>query len=384
MTEQTSKTIGIDDAVRLVTAMVNSGELDQAMSLSEQLCTAAPDHPDVLYVSAGLSWRVDKSDRAIAIQKRLVALEPGTATHHERLLYFLRETGDISGALAAAEAGVRECPSSPTLINALGMLQLNTGNLQGSRQTFENAILAFPKSPTAHQNLSLVLLAEGLAEDAVNAFSRGLTPLKPVDFESKYQDHQHIGEIYNGLAQGYDANDLQRAWGPQTAQVIRAALGPGKHGDVLDLCCGTGSVGAAISEQTDHITGIDVSAGMLDKARARGIYDQLICADICQALRSIDRSFSVVTCSSALYHWADLSLFFDAVASVLLPNGHLIFSVDPASDEMDIGQSAPSEYAHSRSYIRRVTASAGFREISITIDAHRSYPGFWCVFQRIS
>ena len=384
MNEQSLKTLGIDDAVQLITTMVNNGDIDQAMTLADKLLAAAPEHPNILYVSAGVYWKAGNRNQAIALQKRLVAGNPGAAAHHERLLYFLRETGDISGALAAAEAGVRECPSSPTLINAFGMLQLNTGNLQGSRQTFENAILAFPKSPTAHQNLSLVLLAEGRAEDAVNAYSKGLAQLESVDFESKYQDHQHIGEIYDGLAQGYDANDLQRTWGPQTAQVMRAALGPGKHGDVLDLCCGTGSVGAAISEQTDHITGIDVSSGMLDKARARGIYDKLICADICQALQSIDRSFSVVTCSTALYHWADLTTFFDAVASVLLPNGYLIFSVDPASDEMDIGQSAPGEYAHSRSYIRRVTASAGFREISITIDAHRSYPGFWCVFQRIS
>ena len=151
MTEQTSKTIGIDDAVRLVAAMVNNGELDQAMSLAEQLGAAAPDHPDILYVSAGLWWKVDKSDRAIAMQKRLVALEPGTATHHERLLYFLRETGDISGALAATQTGVRECPSNPTLINACGMLQLNTGDLQGSHQTFEKAIQLIHASVDRHR-----------------------------------------------------------------------------------------------------------------------------------------------------------------------------------------------------------------------------------------
>ena len=124
--------------------------------------------------------------------------------------------------------------------------------------------------------------------------------------------------------------------------------------------------------------------GMLEKARARGVYDQLITADILQALPSMDRSFSVVTCSVALYHWADLTPFFDKVTNVLLPDGHLIFSVDPVNDELDIGQTAPGEYAHSRAYIRRVTADAGLREISITIDVHRSYPGFWCVFQRLA
>ena len=101
MTERTSKIIGVDEAFRLVAAMVNNGEWDQAMSLSEKLCAAAPDHPDVLYVSAGLWWRVDKSDRAIAMQKRLVALKPGTATHHERLLNFLHKMHNTSDILYA-------------------------------------------------------------------------------------------------------------------------------------------------------------------------------------------------------------------------------------------------------------------------------------------
>jgi len=70
----------------------------------------------------------------------------------------------------------------------------------------------------------------------------------------------------------------------------------------------------------------------------------------------MDRSFSVVTCSVALYHWASLKPFSDKVTSVLLPDGYLIFSVDPANDELDVGQSAPGEYTHSRTYILRITA----------------------------
>ncbi len=382
MNEESLKTLGLDEAVRLIATMVNNGNMDQAVALSEQLRVAAPDHPDILYVSAGICWKAGDPDQAIAIQKRLVAVQSGAATHHERLIYFLRETGDISGALAATQTGVRECPSNPTLINACGMLQLNTGDLQGSHQTFEKAIQLFPENLTAHQNLSLVLLAEGRAEDAVNAFSRGVTPLEPVKLRANNQEQKHLSKTYDGLAECYDTNDLQRSWGQQTAQVIRKAIGQGNLGDVLDLCCGTGSVGAAITAQANHLTGIDLSPGMLDKAKARNVYDELIVADINTALLSIKRSFLTVTCSVALYHWADLGPFFYAAARVLAPGGHLIFSVDPVNDELDIGQSAPGEYAHSRAYIRRVTADAGLREISITIDAHRAYPGFWCVFQR--
>ena len=382
MNEESLKTLGLDEAVRLIATMVNNGNMDQAVALSEQLRVAAPDHPDILYVSAGICWKAGDPDQAIAIQKRLVAVQSGAATHHERLIYFLRETGDISGALAATQTGVRECPSNPTLINACGMLQLNTGDLQGSHQTFEKAIQLFPENLTAHQNLSLVLLAEGRAEDAVNAFSRGVIPLEAFKLKANNQEQKHLSKTYDGLAECYDTNDLQRSWGRQTAQVIRTAIGQGNLGDVLDLCCGTGSVGAAITAQANHLTGIDLSPGMLDKAKARNVYDELIVADINTALLSIKRSFLTVTCSVALYHWADLGPFFYAAARVLAPGGHLIFSVDPVNDELDIGQSAPGEYAHSRAYIRRVTADAGLREISITIDAHRTYPGFWCVFQR--
>ena len=104
MTEQTSKIIGIDDAVRLVAAMLNNGEWEQAMSLSEKLCAAAPDHPDVSCVSAGLFWRVDKNDQAISMQKRLVALEPGTATHHGHISNCLHEMQKDKGYFGCRRA----------------------------------------------------------------------------------------------------------------------------------------------------------------------------------------------------------------------------------------------------------------------------------------
>ena len=101
MTERTSKIIGVDEAFRLVAAMVNNGEWDQAMALSENLCAAAPDHRDVLDVSAGLLWKVDKNDRAISMQKPLVGPKPGTATHIGRLFSFLHKMHNTSDILYA-------------------------------------------------------------------------------------------------------------------------------------------------------------------------------------------------------------------------------------------------------------------------------------------
>jgi predicted TPR repeat methyltransferase len=79
---------------------------------------------------------------------------------------------------------------------------------------------------------------------------------------------------------------------------------------------------------------------------------------------------------------ADLAPYFRQAARLLEPGGNLFFSVDPAPDDMEIGESGPGEYAHSRSYLRRCAAETGFSEVAIAVMGHRATPGFWCAFRK--
>src|SRR5262249_28554094 len=51
---------------------------------------------------------------------------------------------------------------------------------------------------------------------------------------------------------------------------IAAATGAPPAGRALDFGCGAGRLAEAMSAHVDHVTGYDVSPGMLEKARARG------------------------------------------------------------------------------------------------------------------
>ena len=51
-------------------------------------------------------------------------------------------------------------------------------------------------------------------------------------------------------------------------------------GSVLDLGCGTGLAGAAFRPHRDWLVGVDLSPGMVEQARAKGLYDRLVVADI--------------------------------------------------------------------------------------------------------
>src|SRR5205809_617462 len=55
-------------------------------------------------------------------------------------------------------------------------------------------------------------------------------------------------------------------------------------GSVLDLGCGTGLGGAAFRPYCDWLAGVDISSGMVELARVKGLYDRLVVADLMEFL----------------------------------------------------------------------------------------------------
>src|SRR4029453_816149 len=91
--------------------------------------------------------------------------------------------------------------------------------------------------------------------------------------------------------------------------------------DILDLGCGTGLVGAQVRRLARTLTGVDLSPNMLDQARKRQIYDQLICADVTEFLETHANSFDAVVAGDLFIYIGDLSKVFQGVASALRTGG---------------------------------------------------------------
>ena len=82
---------------------------------------------------------------------------------------------------------------------------------------------------------------------------------------------------YDAWADSYDAEIAENGYAtPARCAAALAATGLAKSAAILDLGCGTGLSGAALSaEDFTVIDGTDLSPGMLAKAEARGLYRQL-------------------------------------------------------------------------------------------------------------
>ena len=93
--------------------------------------------------------------------------------------------------------------------------------------------------------------------------------------------------LYEDWAPSYERN-LRQDYGyiaPQIAADAMAAQCSDKDTRILDLGCGTGLVGKELSGRGfRQIDGLDISPNMLDEARAKGIYGDLMIGDMTQPI----------------------------------------------------------------------------------------------------
>lgn len=101
-------------------------------------------------------------------------------------------------------------------------------------------------------------------------------------------------DVYENWAPTYDQN-LQQDYGyiaPNLAVDVFARYCIDKKARILDLGCGTGLVGRELAKQGyNDIDGLDISPGMLDVARGKKIYGDLIVGDMTQPIDLGERSY---------------------------------------------------------------------------------------------
>jgi predicted TPR repeat methyltransferase len=152
----------------------------------------------------------------------------------------------------------------------------------------------------------------------------------------------------------------------------------------LDLGCGTGLMGEAIRPFVHLLAGVDLSPGMIAKARAKLVYQQLAVGGAVEALRAEPQAgLDLVLAADVLVYIADLTPLFAAAAAAFEPSGLLAFTVQScAEDAAQAGYLLGSDnrFAHSDGHIYAVAAAQGFavrllERVAARQDAGRDVPG---------
>jgi SAM-dependent methyltransferase len=110
-------------------------------------------------------------------------------------------------------------------------------------------------------------------------------------------------DIYDDWSQDYD-DHLLTEFGYISPDVAAAELARHlqQHDlEIIDFGCGTGLVGAALREQGFvNVDGVDISTGMLEQARSKQVYRNLLCADLTARIPLDDDAYAAGLCVGSL------------------------------------------------------------------------------------
>ena len=196
-----------------------------------------------------------------------------------------------------------------------------------------------------------------------------------------------IQKGFDTVAAGYDHPSL--SFFPETARRLLEHLDLQPHQHLLDVCTGTGRVSIPAAEilVDGHVTGIDLSSGMLQQARNKAGAAGMNNTDFIQmdlealSLQALGRQqpFDIATSSFGLFFLEDMTAALGNIAGTVKPGGKVAitsFAHDAFSPFADIfiehfeatGREVPPlswKRLCSEDLLREQFAAVGITEVTI-------------------
>jgi predicted TPR repeat methyltransferase len=362
--------------------------LDRALAL-------APAHPDALGNRGNVHRSLGHLDQAEADYRRALELRPDDPTALGNLGTVLRARGDYPAAVAAFRAVLAKKPDHASAWQNLAGALASSGQGAEAVAAYREAARLAPGSADMYRDLGMALYAEGRVREACEMYRQCLA-LAPDDARARHLLAASLGEEvparapddyvraeFDHFAPNFDAKLANLEYrGPAIVCAAVAAM----RGDlparpeVLDAGCGTGLCAPALRPLAGRLVGVDLSARMVDLARRRGGYDELVVGELCAYLRGQPCGFDVVVSADTLVYFGDLDGFADAAAAALRPGGALVFTLEraePGEARAGYRIHPHGRYSHTRAYATRALGEAGFVDVTIEEIASRKEAEQW-------
>lgn len=301
----------------LAYALVMTGQYDKAAGIYRQLLTLTPDDPEYLFAHASFLEKTEDFETAAEIYLKLLKIEETPTTHITLggCLYNLLLLDKTDAVWRLTDAWLTMFPGNPVALHTL--------------ETLKN--------------------------------SREVTRASA----------EYVRELFDAFADSFDSVLAGLAY--QAPALVAAAVKKQSFltpPAILDLGCGTGLCGAALQKERAafrSLTGVDLSAAMLEKANQRGIYTKLEQSDILSFLPSAAEQFDLIISADVFTYLGDLSELFMEMAAALKQGGRVIFTVsENMADAGGYALEPSGRFVHGRDYILRELQNSGLAVADIS------------------
>lgn len=351
-------------------------ENDTAAKLIRQALELNPRYADAHNNLGNVLAAMEQFDKAAAAYRQTIELAPGNLGARCNLGVMLRRSGRFEDAVVA-------CQQTLALEPRLAEVHLNLGKALVALERHEEAVAAHreairlrPGHASAYKSLGMLLYRLNRSEEAAELF-RGWLEQDPANPVARHMLAAHSGraaptraaddyvqELFDGMADSFDdhLHRLDYRAPDLIAGEIGTTLGaPTQSLEVLDAGCGTGLCGPLLRPYARRLIGVDLSPRMVERARARGDYDELAVAELTAFLAARPASHDLIVSADTLVYFGDLRPVLAAAAAALRPEGWLAFTVERGeeggTEEFRLDRSG--RYQHAEAYLRRELVQAG-------------------------
>nr|WP_211113816.1 methyltransferase [Azospirillum picis] len=402
-----------------------AGDFPGAVRGFHKVCAADPANGEAWAAlgdaAAGLDGDPGQRDAAAAY-RRAVAIEPLNWSWRLQLAEVMLRCGETAIALSIYDALKSERSDSAAVRLGLGHCLDGLGRRDEALEEYREAVTLRPDDREAALALGNALQAAGDAlasvellqplarryeEDAVihHALGRGWLalrePAKALAALRRARVNADAGEVvaidrliamteaggdsdlsaayvralFDRYAERFD-KDLVGRLGYAAPDLLRNAVDrvvPVRHGlRILDLGCGTGLAGvvfrgladpaaAPVAGRAGRLAGVDLSPRMVEKARQRGLYDDLWVGDVIEAMERDLGAWDLLVAADVLVYLGDLTPVFAAAAHALAPGGWFAATAERLPKDGEpflLGDTR--RYAHAEAHVRSSAEAAGF------------------------
>ena len=378
-------------------ALLLANRNQEAVKECQLACEMMPQNAEAFHNLAAAMSRIGQTANARVCLALALELNPNYARACFALAVMEVEAGRLIEADALLRAAISMKPDSPAGYFALGQVLAKMGQEQESKQAMQAATLLSqghaPQTQSVSQSIAeferrltaspdAAKLHMLLAVKANVAPPAQLPPGSVTSLFDRYADFfdQHLRmkleyhlpeKIVEAITSEYEKTSSQKA------------------PDVLDLGCGTGICGellrsrarSAGSGKAGALWGVDASPAMVEKARARLVYDHLEVGDLIETMRKHPRAFDLLIAADVLIYTGDLLPTFEAAAQSLRSGGLFAFSVEACEGDRFKLHTATRRFMHSKTYVQKIAMMCGFEElrfepVTIRLEAKQPVAGY--------
>lgn len=416
-----------------------AGRLDTAEPLYRKVLALRVGQPDAMHFLGVLRHQLGHSREAVELIEGALAVDPQHADAHNNLGNVHKECGRLAEAEACYRRALSCKPGHADALSNLALVLEAQGRLPEAFITHASLLQVAPDDARAHYLMGVFLRehpeSREHVEQAVELFRRAwkLDPRLLValhelgatlyaldrtdEARAVYREwlerdpgnpvprhmlaasggaavparaaDDYVRTTFDNFADSFDAQLLTSLHyrAPRAlADLLATALPPPAAAlDILDAGCGTGLCGPLLRPYARKLDGVDLSPGMVEKARQRGGYDELVVAELTAFLALHPNRWDVIVSADTLVYFGDLAPIAATAYKALRPGGWLAISLEAGAGE-GFGLGASGRYWHSRAYVERTLRAARFVAIDIRADQLRREAGrpvdSWVVLAR--